>query len=45
MSENLKRSLDEIKDEMSVLLKNQKKKSWLVIFLNERFISYNKNTI
>lgn len=45
LSKILRRPIEEIREEISKISKNQKRKKWLIVFLNERYVSYNKETI
>ena len=37
--------LQEVRKKLFILSKDQKKKKWLIIFLNKRYILYNEHTI
>lgn len=45
ISKLLKKSLKKIQDQMFLMSTNQKKKEWLIIFLNKQYIFYNEKTI
>lgn len=45
VAEKLQRPLDDIRKAMSLLSKNQKKKKWLIVFLNNRYIFLNEKGI
>ncbi len=45
ISQKLRRPIEEIREKISKLSKNQKRKKWLIVFLNKRYVSYNKETI
>ena len=42
VAEKLKRPIDDIRKTLSSLSKNQKKKRWLLVFLNKRYIFLNE---
>ena len=45
IAQELIRPLEEIRKKMYKLSKNQKRKRWLIIFLNDRYIFYHKDVI
>ncbi|MFX1377283.1 MAG: hypothetical protein ACFFA0_15895 [Promethearchaeota archaeon] len=45
IAEKLQRPLDYIRRTMSSLSKNQKKKKWLIVFLNKRYIFLNETGV
>ncbi|MFW9942914.1 MAG: hypothetical protein ACFFFT_17900 [Candidatus Thorarchaeota archaeon] len=45
VADKLKRPLGDIREIMSSLSKNQKKKKWLVVFLNKRYIFLNEQGV
>ena len=45
ISEKLRRPLEDIRKILSSLSKNQKRKKWLVVFLNNRYIFLNENGV
>ena len=45
VSRNIRRPLPFIQNYMYKLSKRQKRKKWLIVYLNKRYIFYNKNTI
>ncbi|MBY8987541.1 MAG: hypothetical protein KGD61_03725 [Candidatus Lokiarchaeota archaeon] len=45
ISNILKRPLDDIRNIMFMLSKNQKKRKWLIIFLNKRYIFLNEQAV
>ncbi len=45
VAEKLKRSVEDIRKILYSLAKNQKKKRWLVVFLNRRYIFLNENGV
>ncbi|MBY9003956.1 MAG: hypothetical protein KGD73_08295 [Candidatus Lokiarchaeota archaeon] len=45
ISKLLKKPLKKIQDQMFLMSINQKKKEWLIIFLNKQYIFFNVNTI
>ncbi|MFX1389818.1 MAG: hypothetical protein ACFE9Z_07145 [Promethearchaeota archaeon] len=45
ISHKLERSIDEIRKILSSLSKNQRKKKWLIVFLNERYIFLNEDGV
>lgn len=42
VAEKLKRPIDDIRKILSSLSKNQKKKTWLLVFLNKRYLFLNE---
>ncbi len=45
ISNKLKRPLEDVRNILFSLSKNQKKKKWLIVFLNTRYFFLNKNTV
>ena len=45
IADKLDRPLDDIRKTLYSLSKNQKKKKWLIVFLNERYILLNENGV
>lgn len=45
IAQKLMRPLQEVRKKLFILSKDQKKKKWLIIFLNKRYILYNEQTI
>jgi hypothetical protein len=45
VADKLKRSLEDVREIMSSLSKNQKKKKWLVAYLNKRYIFLNEQGV
>lgn len=45
MAKKLQRPVEEIRNILFSLSKNQKRKRWLIVFLNKRYIFYNEDTI
>lgn len=45
VAEKLQRPLDDIRKAMSSLSKHQKKKKWLIVFLNNRYIFLNEKGV
>ncbi len=45
ISNKLKRPLEDVRNILFSLSKNQKKKKWLVVFLNTRYFFLNKNAV
>jgi hypothetical protein len=45
IAKRLSRPIDEVREKMFVLSRNQKKKNWLIVFLDNRYIFYGKDVI
>lgn len=45
VAEKLKRPLNDIRKTMASLSKNQKKRKWLIVFLNKRYIFLNEKGV
>jgi hypothetical protein len=45
ISNKLERPLDDVKNILFSLSKNQKNKKWLIVFLNQRYIFLNKRVV
>ena len=45
VAEKLKRPVEDIRKTLYSLAKNQKKKRWLIVFLNRRYIFLNENGV
>jgi len=45
IANKLNRSLDEIRNTLFSLSKNQKKKKWLIVYLNKRYIFLNEQAV
>jgi len=45
IADKLERPLDDIRRFLNLLSKNQKKKKWLIVFLNKRYIFLNENGV
>ncbi len=45
IADKLRKPIDDIRKKLSSLSKNQKKKKWLIVFLNKRYIFLNENGV
>jgi len=45
IAKKLNLPIEEIRKNLFILSKNQKRKKWLIVFLNKRYIFYNEDTV
>lgn len=45
IARKIKRPLDDVRNILFTLAKNQKRKKWLIVFINKRYVFYNGDTV